>query len=420
MKFALRSLFCIFLLFLTVSCVHAQISIEIQSGEQDRTGTPVKVIIETDEALIASRAKIDMQGRKIEGQVCELGLESLRELGNGARPSKQRELHFILPELPAGQKIKASVTFSESQKNVPTDFHFEDKPGFYSDLRLGDRPVMRYMYEALDTSSKERIGETYKVYHHVYDPQGKRFVTKGPGGLFPHHRGLFYGFNKISYSVDGQTMTADVWHCRSGESQSHLEVCSEVTGNVLGRHLLKIDWKGKDGKPFATELRELSAYNVEGGVMIEFASSLKTLVGEIKLAGDPQHAGFQFRGSQEIPDRTAAQTYYVRPDGKGKPGEFRNWPGNKDHVNLKWNALCFVLGERQLTCCYLDHPKNPKEARFSERNYGRFGSYFEYTLREDQPLHLNYRLWLQYEAMTVQAVEKYSRDFVTPPSVIQK
>jgi hypothetical protein len=420
MKIALHPLlFGVFFL-VSVPTSQAQIGIEIQSGGHDRIGTPVKVILDAKEALEASRAKINLNGKEIYGQLCELGLVSLRELGDEADAASQRELHFILPKLPAGQKFNGTVTFGLPDQADKTRFRFEDEEGLSTDLILGDRPVMRYMYETLDTSSQQRIGETYKVYHHVYDPHGKGFVTKGPGGLFPHHRGLFYGFNKISYSVDGQAMTADVWHCRSGESQAHVKVHSEVTGNVLGRHRLEIDWKGKNGQPFATEWRELSAYNVEGGVMIEFASKLETLVGEITLAGDPQHAGFQFRGSQEIPDKTAAQTYYVRPDGKGEPGAFRNWPGNKDHVNLRWNALCFVLGEERLTCCYLDHPENPKEARFSERNYGRFGSYFEYTVDEDKPLQLNYRIWLQYEEMTIEGIDKYSQDFVTPPTALQK
>src|SRR5690606_18885148 len=87
----------------------------------------------------------------------------------------------------------------------------------WAELALGERPVMRYMFEPLDESSRERRDETYKVYHHVYDPSGRRFVTKGTGGLFPHHRGVFFGFNEISY--DGKR--ADVWHCRNGESQQH-------------------------------------------------------------------------------------------------------------------------------------------------------------------------------------------------------
>jgi len=408
-----------FLTLLSVGRIQAQVTLEIQAGDYARVGTPVKVILEAEGALVADIANLTINDQVVEGQICELGLESLREVEGDSAPENLRELHFILPELPKGKTVQALVTFGLSGQRKQRAFQFEDNEGLYTDLKLGDRPVIRYMYEALDTSSDQRIGETYKVYHHVYDPLGKRFVTKGAGGLFPHHRGLFYGFNKISYSVDGKAKTADIWHCRSGESQAHVDVVSEVAGDVIGRHLLKIDWKGKDGIPFATELRELTAYNLEDGVMIGFASKLQTLVGDIKLAGDPQHAGFQFRGSQEIPDRTAAQTYYVRPDGIGQPDSFRNWPGNKDHVNLKWNALCFVLGEQRLTCCYLDHPKNPKEARFSERNYGRFGSYFEYTVEPSQPLNLNYRIWLQYDAMTVAGVEKYSQDFVSPPLVTQ-
>ena len=398
----------------------AQVSIEIDTGDQARKNTPVKVILRSKDALAASVAKINFNGVRLNGQITELGLESLRELGDDdVDLSNLRELHFIVPQWPAETKVKATVSFGLAGKGNEGRFHFQDKAGLYTDVLYGERPVMRYMYEELDNSSPQRIGETYKVYHHVYDPNGKRFVTKGAGGLFPHHRGLFYGFNKISYVVNGQPMTADIWHCRTGESQAHVEVCAEVGGPVLGRHLLKVDWKGRDGKPFATELRELTAYQVDGGVMIEFASKLTSLVGEIKLAGDPQHAGFQFRGSQEIPDKTADQTYYVRPDGKGEPGVFRNWPGNKEHVNLKWNALCFVLGEDRLTCCYLDHPNNPKEARFSERNYGRFGSYFEATVTESRPLHLNYRIWLQYGEMSVTDIEKVSNDFVSGPTVTQ-
>ena len=109
----------------------------------------------------------------------------------------------------------------------------------------------------------------------------------------------------------------------------------------------------------------------------------------------------------------------MRPDGKGEPGKFRNWPNDKDHVNLAWHAQSFVIDETRYTCCYLDRPDNPKEARFSERDYGRFGSYFEYTVSESNPLYLNYRIWLQEGEMTVEQVERYSKDFVSPPEVTQ-
>ena len=114
---------------------------------------------------------------------------------------------------------------------------------------------MKCMYEALDDESAERRAETCKVYHHLFSPTGCCLITKGPGGLYPHHRGLFYGFNKISYG-DGQT--ADVWHCRDGESQTHEETISRICGPVFGRDVNRIWWRGKDGEPFAEELREMT------------------------------------------------------------------------------------------------------------------------------------------------------------------
>ena len=76
--------------------------------------------------------------------------------------------------------------------------------------------------------------------------------------------------------------------------------------------------------------------------------------------------------------------------------------------------MSFVLGDKRYTVAYLDQPTNPKEARYSERDYGRFGSYFEYELNETKPLVVNYRVWLQEGEMTVAEVEKASANFVRP------
>jgi hypothetical protein len=103
-------------------------------------------------------------------------------------------------------------------------------------------------------------------------------------------------------------------------------------------------------------------------------------------------------------------------DGVGKPGETRNWDPKtrKGPVNLPWDAMSFVLGEQRYTVGYLDRPSNPKEARFSERDYGRIGSYFEYELDEDKPLEVSYRIWLQPGGATVGEIAAQSANFVEP------
>ncbi len=399
--------------FFIACCISAQVvigvEITVSAGKHSRTNAPVRVTFEVPEAHSAAKAVtlIGEQGSKLAGQLTSPSLLSATN-----KPAT-RELHFVLPALQSNQTAKFQVQFGGEPASGPS-FAWDNQEGKHAELRFGERPVLRYMYEAIDNSTPERRGETFKVYHHVYDPRGKRLVTKGAGGLFPHHRGLFYGFNKITYEDGGMQRAADVWHCNKGEWQSHEGFLAAESGPILGRHRLLIAWHGQDGKVFAKEQRELTAFNSPEGILIEFASRLETSLAAVRLDGDPQHAGFQFRASQDVPDKTKDQTYYVRPDGQDKPGSFRNWPQNKDHVNLPWNSLCFVLDGKRFTCCYLDRPQNPKESRFSERDYGRFGSYFEYDLLPHKPLEVDYRVWLKEGEMTVGGVQRLSDDFVSP------
>lgn len=396
------------------------VKIKVEAGKLERSQSPVAVSValpmEWEKRKTAVTLK-DESGQEFAGQ---LTAPALLTPPVAAAPGAYRcELHFVLPRLEAGKSLMLAATISEAEKPPRDGFSLVDKPGEYAEILLGEKPALRYMCAALDETTPESRSATFKPYHHLYDPTGERLVTKGPGGLFPHHRGLFFGFNRISYAdAEGKARQADVWHCNKGEYQSPEGTLAMELGPVLARQRVAIDWHGQDKQVFAREQRELSVYNVPGGRLVEFASRLTSQVGKVKLDGDPQHAGFQFRASQEVPDKTAKQTYYLRPDGKGEPGKFRNWPADKGHVNLPWHALSFVLADQRYTCCYLDRPDNPKEARFSERDYGRFGSYFEYELDSGKPLQLNYRIWLQAGEMTGPGVQALDDDFVTPATAV--
>jgi len=315
---------------------------------------------------------------------------------------------------------------------------WHDEAGKYSELRLGDRPVLRYINRPLDESTEQSRYETYKVFHHLFDPAGNQLVTGGPTGTeeyskdvkYPHHRGIFYGFNRITYG-DGQK--ADTWHCNNGESQQHASFQSVFSGswkkdpfngkdtNVpFSSHELAIDWIGSDGKVFAKEKRTVGATVRPNGTLVNFGSTLESAAGgTIHLDGDPQHAGFQFRSTPEVAANDADKTYYLRTDGKGKLSETRNWdhknadsPQNAECTNRPWNAMSFVVGGTRYTALYLDHPDNPKPSRYSERDYGRFGSYFVADVTPEKPLTVRYQLWLQEGEMTVEQCEAMSQEFV--------
>ena len=57
------------------------------------------------------------------------------------------------------------------------------------------KKIARYVYERMDPKDRER---TYKPFHHVYQVDWKGFLTKGPGGRYTHHRGIYFGFSKCS------------------------------------------------------------------------------------------------------------------------------------------------------------------------------------------------------------------------------
>ncbi|MGE0414067.1 MAG: DUF6807 family protein [Verrucomicrobiales bacterium] len=299
-------------------------------------------------------------------------------------------------------------------------FTWVDEPGKYTDLLHNGRKVARYVYERIDESTPARRDETYKPFHHLYDPSGEAFLTKGPGGKFPHHRGIFYGFNKCRLvGADGKESAADTWHCKKAH-QTHEKFLTQEGGADHAVQRVAIDWHDDTGRVFLREERGLVFSLVPGdGIRVDFSSTVTLADGlsKVTLDGDPQHAGFQFRASGEVADTTSKQTYYVRPvTGKDAPGKTINWDAKHDNeqtTNLPWKVMSFLTGGRRYSAAYLDRPDNPKPARFSERDYGRFGSYFVSEVLPGQPVSVHYRLVIRPGEMESSEAESLSRQFVS-------
>jgi hypothetical protein len=377
----------------------------VAAGDRDRSNVPVSVrfLNPLGSAKPQSVVLVDRAGKALPAQLTTLAL-----LDAEAMQFTSYFVHFVLPELKANATATFKATISTDAPAKADGFSWHDTKGDFVDLKFGDRPVLRYMYTTFDDSTKEKRELTYKVYHHLFDPDGKVLVTKGPGGLYPHHRGLYFGFNQITY---GDNKKADVWHCTGDAHQSHEKFLASEAGPVLGRHRVEIAWHGQGKEVFAKEERELTVYNLPGGQLVEFAARLSSTGSKVKLNGDPQHAGFQFRAAQEVADKTAGKTYYIRPDGVGKPGE------EKQDGDYAWKGMSFVIGDQRYTAAYLDSPANPKPAHYSERNYGRFGSFFVYDLTPEKPLAVRYRIWLQKGEMKGPEIAALDADFAKPVEV---
>ncbi len=259
----------------TAACLPAaqaseNIRFQVSAGAHDRTNTPICVPIEVDSSLkdAAFATLTNEAGDTFNGQVTAPSLLATPSSNSG---KIARELHFILPEMKAGQSANFTAALAEhpSDDHSQQSFRWNDTPGDHEDLLYGNRAVLRYMYHPLDESSAYARMETFKPYHHVFDPTGEILLTKGPGGLWPHHHGVFYGFRQVTYDADKK---CDIWHCPAA-FQEHSRFLATEAGPILGRQLIEINWvaspkldRGAKGDEpnqiFAKEQREITAYNM--------------------------------------------------------------------------------------------------------------------------------------------------------------
>ncbi len=268
---------------------------------------------------------------------------------------------------------------------------WEDTEGKYLDLLYDGRKVTRYMYDS-DESGEQRVFETYKVFHHVYDEKGDNLLTNGPDGenpytksvKYPHHRGVFIGWNKLQF--EGKSY--DTWHMTKGVRQVHQKFLAKKADAGKAISTALIHWKNGEGKVMVEEKRTMTVYRPGDGtiVLLDFETELKAPNGEVYLNGDPEHAGFQYRPHDGVAKGPAGvkAKYLFHKEGIDP----------KKNKDLPWVALEYGLNGKRYNVQYMSDPANPNpDAVYSAyRDYGRFGEFFKHTIPAGQTLKLRYRI----------------------------
>jgi hypothetical protein len=394
-----------------------EVSFEIQFPETAQNNSIVKLPVEGSTSYQVTSA----DGKVLPSQF----VAGSKLLGTA------NELHVIVSEVKPGTKLLVKIGRAESKdesKQMLTWKIDQEEPELLLQQNGKERKLVRFIGPKFDIKNqpedpkKKDIGNpTTKPYHHLFDPTGTFLLTNGPEGQFPHHRAIYFGFNKTT--VDGET--SDTWHCRNGAHQrTGPKELHEFQAGALGAsHVFPIDWIGTDGKVLVKEIRSISFYPIGEKVIVDFQSKL--VPGDeskgFSLDGDPQHAGFHFRANAEV-EKTAKETVFTRINGAGKPGVEQNWLPKgpvAGSINNPWNAMTFRLRDHKFSVIYLDHPNNPKEARQSERSYGRMGTYFEHTVKPGEFLHVQYRLLVAPGETTVDECTALKEGFVNRPTVKQ-
>ncbi|MEN9576677.1 MAG: hypothetical protein RL514_4532 [Verrucomicrobiota bacterium] len=253
-------------------------------------------------------------------------------------------------------------------------FTFQDTTGKHLDVLHGGKPVVRFMY-AYDPATKESLHDTYKPYLHVFDTTGAKLITKGPGGQFTHHRGIFIGWNKITFG--GKSY--DRWHMTGGEQVVQKLLQQNATTDQATFTAL-VHWNDTAKEAFIVEERTFTVRRTAAGNVIDFRAKLTAPRGDVQLNGDPEHAGIHFRPAGELDTK---QTLYHFPAEK---------PNAHKDTDYPWVGETFTLGGATYSVVEMSHPKNPSGTRWSAyRNYGRFGAFPVAEVKEGASASFNYR-----------------------------
>ena len=317
---------------------------------------------------------------------------------------------FVVAAILAGPVVAADSPLPESG-----GFSLHDDPGQHLDILLDGKIVGRYMY-AYDTSTSAKREETYKPYLHVFDAAGKAPITKGLGGVFPHHRGIFIGFNKITF----QGKHYDRWHMKGGEIV-HQKFKEEKAGPDAATFTSLADWNSDPGKaPIMTEARTITFRRAPppGRLLVDVVSVLSAPNGDVKLEPDPEHSGVQYRAAFEL---DAAKTIYVFPKLKAD--------ARKD-VDLPWVGESYTLRDQRYSIVEFNHPENPRGIKYSAyRDYGRFGAFIPTTtIPKGESLTLKFEFLIaEGEMPPAEMIEKCWDEFAgaksatpVPPLTVKK
>jgi len=353
------------------------------AGPSDAADLTLKVTAQADGAHVPISVALP-KGSAADGTIFRMSCKGCTVLGQVLPGADGPELCWVAPTVAGGQAVTWTASPAPDAGGAKT-FTIKDTAGAHTDILFGGRIVTRYMY-ADDTSTPEKAHATYKVYNHVFDAEGKAPITKGAGGKFTHHRGIFIGWSRTS--AGGRR--ADTWHMK-GCRHKHQKLLVQTAGPSAARTVALIHWNDAKGQPLMTERRQVTVYAQPAPaiMLMDFRSTLMSPDGEVTLAGDPEHAGCQYRPHNDVTKNKGdkATTYaFYKESIKGK-GQFEK--------DMPWACMSYSLAGQRYNVQHMSHPTVPKGNTYSAyRDYGRFGAYCTTKVVADKPLVLRYRYYV--------------------------
>ncbi len=256
-------------------------------------------------------------------------------------------------------------------------------PG-YDDLWLQGRWLLREVWDPTPRGTPPLV----RYHDEIVLPGSAVFVTRGEGpGLYPHHRGVFLGWNRVHH--DGRD--TDFWHLRDGA-----RIVRQANGVACERggaaRTTSLSWIDGTGRTVLREARRTLALPEGPDVLVlDYDIALTAVDGDIDLDGDAQHAGFQFRAADEVA-ASPADTVTVLAAGAAAVASVPEGVRGAVIADARWVAQRYTIAGRRCTVLHCDHPDNARPTVYGVRPYGRFGAFPRVHLAAGETVRLRYRI----------------------------
>jgi Methane oxygenase PmoA len=355
------------------------IHVTLDPGAHARARTPVTLVLLCPDSLrgvtLVAAELDDEHGVRIDRPV------------QVAAESDQLTVFWVEPALAAGapqqRTLRLKPARQPSQIELADGFHFSNGPD-WRQLRYIDQPIWRRVF----AYEPAHLDDTLRPYLHLFGFHEEGFVTKGLGGLYPHQRGLFLGWERTGFG--GKTY--DFWSCNGVvQRQAGFLRDREMEGPVVARDSAMTEWLTRDNQVVLRDSREYATWHTLGmEFVLDVTVTLEAPNGPVTLDGDANHGGLQFRASNEVRGRAIETSFLRSRDGKRLRGDA--WAG------LDWATMIFHIGSHAYAVSDLSFPDNPGPTLFATRDYGRIGTFFAGSVQPGKPLVFRNRFLFQEAA----------------------
>lgn len=255
-----------------------------------------------------------------------------------------------------------------------------DGPGTAFDVLHDGKPAARLIF-----------GDgQMKPFLHLLGMDGELLTNPGidaegnEAGRFPHHRGIFIGWNQIRSELGND----DLWHLRRKESKEVTDVRVAELTDDHAEIVVDVVWRSSNNddsgdNALIRETRTLRISKPSEATLVVDASFTLIAARDLRLDGDLQHAGIHFRAHRDVDQRRGETVYFWDPEVDAGGGRIVN-------PEMRWCRFIYPIGDRWYTTIQLNAPGNPTE-ELSWRDYGRFGFFFKREMAKDESFTVRYR-----------------------------